>query len=429
MVKKLYRSSELSRRQFVQNAAGSLLGVSCLPTMLRAEEKQKLNINGSGKAKSVIYLYMGGGMSHLDSFDIKPENKEVCGDAGALKTNADGVRVSKFFPNMAKQMDKACVINSLTTTQGAHEQGRYIMHTSYSQRGTIQHPEMGAWVSKLGSKISKTLPSFVKVGGGGKTLGGGFFEASHAALPVGDPTSGLEYSKRHRSVTEEVFNDRLAMLNKMNTKYQGKYKQKLVSGYQDIYKDAVKLMTSKDLEAFDISQENEKTAELYGSNSFGQGCLLARRLVEKGVRYIEVNLGGWDNHNAIYDSFPAKSAMLDQGLAALLQDLSSRGLLDSTLVVLATEFGRTPVINQNKGRDHYPKAFSCVLAGGGVKGGQVYGKTDEGGKNVAENKVKVEDFNATIAYSLGLSTDQVLFSPGGRPFQIAHKGKPLTNIF
>jgi uncharacterized protein (DUF1501 family) len=203
----------------------------------------------------------------------------------------------------------------------------------------------------------------------------------------------------------------------------------LVSAYGEIYKDAVKLMTSDDLEAFDISKENEQMTSLYGDHKFGQGCLLARRLVEKGVRYVEVNLGGWDNHNAIYENFPDKSAMLDQGMGALIKDLTARGLLDSTLVVLATEFGRTPVINQNNGRDHYPKAFSGLLAGGGIKGGQIYGKTDAGGKNVIENKVNVEDFNATIAYSLGLPIDKILYSPGGRPFQVAHKGKPLTNLF
>ncbi|MCM8540279.1 MAG: DUF1501 domain-containing protein, partial [Lentisphaeraceae bacterium] len=330
---------------------------------------------------------------------------------------------------LATQMDKVAIINSLTTTQGAHEEGRYIMHTSYEKRGTIQHPELGAWASKLGGKISKTLPSFVKVGGGGRSLGGGYFESSYAALPVGDPKAGLQYSARHRSVNEEVFNDRLAMLQQMNGQFQTKFKQKAVGSYSAMYKDAVKLMTSEDLKAFDISKEDPKVAAKYGEDRFGQGCLLARRLVEKGVKFVEVNLGGWDNHNNIYDGFADKAGILDTALGNLIEDLSSRGLLDTTLVVLATEFGRTPKINQNKGRDHYPKAFSGLLAGGGIKGGQVYGKTDAGGMNVIENKVKVTDFNATIAAALGLPIDQVLFSPSGRPFQVAHKGKPIADLF
>ena len=421
------KADEVTRRKFVQGAAGSLLGVSMI-SQLTAEEKAV--IAGKGKAKSVIYLYMGGGMSHLDSFDIKPDNAEVRGKAGQLKTSADGVRVSQYFPEMAKVMDKCAVINSMSTTQGAHEQGRYIMHTSYEQRGTIQHPHLGAWVSKLSPKKSKTLPGFVKIGGGGRTLGGGFFEPKYAALPIGDAKSGLQYSKRHRTVSKESFDNRISMLQKMNSEFHTSLNNnKQVKAYGDIYKEAVSLMTGKDLEAFDIAKESEATQAIYGDTNFGRGCMLARRLVENGVNFVEINLGGWDNHGNIYDRFPERSAELDKGMGGLIKDLAARGMLDDTLVVLATEFGRTPKINQNAGRDHYPKAFSCVLAGGGIKGGQTYGKTDEGGMNVIENKVDPEDLNATIAYSLGLSTDQVLFSPSGRPFQIAHKGKPITTIF
>ena len=423
-MKILNKASDLTRRSFVTRAASGLLGVNYISNFASAQTA----LTPKGKAKSVIYLYMSGGMSHLDTFDIKPENSEVRGDAGELKTNVSGMRVSKFFPNVAKQMDKVAIVNSLTTTQGAHEEGRYVMHTSYEKRGTVQHPEMGAWVSKLGGTLSKTLPSFVKVGGGGRSLGGGFFEPSYAALPVGDPKAGLQYSKRHKTVNETVFNDRLAMLKEINGEFKQKFKQKSVESYNAMYRDAVKLMTSEDLKAFDISQENPKNAERYGKNNFGQGVLLARRLVEKGVRFVEVNLGGWDNHNNIYDGFDGRAGTLDTALGALLADLKESGLIDTTLVVLATEFGRTPDINQNAGRDHFPKAFSGLLAGGGMKGGQVYGKTDAEGKNVVENKVKVQDFNATIAAALGLPTDKVLMSPSGRPFQIAHRGKPITSL-
>jgi len=422
------KADDLTRRRFVGGAASAMLGVNYISQFGHADEKATPVSYPKGTAKSVIYLYMGGGMSHLDSFDVKPENSEVRGDAGAIKTNVSGIRVSKFFPETAKHMEKIAVVNSLTTTQGAHEEGRYIMHTSYAKRGTIRHPDMGAWVTKLSGRISETLPPFVKVGGGGRSLGGGFFEPRYAALPVGDPNSGLQYSKRHSTVNQEVFDDRMAMLKQMNVEFQSKYKQKQVNAYDAMYKDAVKLMTSEDLKAFDISQEDSKNAAKYGDNKFGQGCLLARRLVEKGVRFVEVNLGGWDNHNDIYSRFGENTKTLDTALAALLGDLKAKGLLDSTLVVLATEFGRTPKINQNKGRDHYPKAFSGLLAGGGIKGGQVYGKTDAGGMNVIENKVKVQDFNATIARALGLPVEKILFSPTGRPFQVAHKGKPITAL-
>jgi len=195
-----------------------------------------------------------------------------------------------------------------------------------------------------------------------------------------------------------------------------------------MYDDAVRIMQSKDLQAFDLKQEDEMTRERYGKDSFGQGCLLARRLIEHDVRAVEVSYGGWDMHNGVFLEAPEKCAVLDQAMGALLTDLERIGKLDDTVVVLTTEFGRTPRINQNAGRDHYPKAFSSVLAGGGIKGGTVYGKTDEGGENVIENAVKIPDFNATIAYAMGLPLDQILYSPSKRPFTVAHKGEPVLDL-
>jgi arylsulfatase A-like enzyme len=171
------------------------------------------------------------------------------------------------------------------------------------------------------------------------------------------------------------------------------------------------------------------TRERYGDNPFGQGCLLARRLIEHDVRAVEVGYGGWDMHNNVFVAAPERCDVLDQGMSALIDDLERRGKLEDTLIVLTTEFGRTPRINQNAGRDHYPKAFSSVLAGGGIKGGIAYGKTDEGGENVIENPVKIQDFNATVAYALGLPLDQVLYSPSKRPFTVAHKGEPVLDLF
>jgi uncharacterized protein (DUF1501 family) len=196
-----------------------------------------------------------------------------------------------------------------------------------------------------------------------------------------------------------------------------------------MYDDAVKLMRSKDLAAFDLTAEPEAIKERYGKNPFGQGCLLARRLLEHGVSFVEVNMGGWDTHNSNFVNVPEKAGVLDAALSTLLGDLERRGLLDDTLVVLATEFGRTPEINTNEGRDHHPQAFTCLLAGGGIKGGTLYGKTDERGAKILENPVTVTDFNATIGYALGLPLDQVLYSPSMRPFTLADKGKPVVELF
>ncbi|MCB1093098.1 MAG: DUF1501 domain-containing protein, partial [Verrucomicrobiae bacterium] len=202
-----------------------------------------------------------------------------------------------------------------------------------------------------------------------------------------------------------------------------------VRAYSEMYDDAVTLMKSADLAAFDLTQEDDKVRDAYGRNSFGQGCLLARRLVENDVRFVEVTLGSWDTHVSNFLRVPDLCSSLDQGFATLLSDLEQRGLLNDTLVVLSTEFGRTPKINQNVGRDHYPQAFSCVMAGGGIVGGRRFGKSDETGEKVIEDPVTVFDFNATIGYALGLPLDQILYSPSKRPFTVASDGKPATKLF
>jgi uncharacterized protein (DUF1501 family) len=230
-------------------------------------------------------------------------------------------------------------------------------------------------------------------------------------------------------MTQETFDHRLDLARKFDSEFHEQYNVKAVRAYTQMYDDAVRIMTSRDLEAFDLSKEDEMTRERYGTDAFGQGCLLARRLIENDVRAVEVSYGGWDMHNSIFVNAPDRCAVMDQAFSALLDDLDRRGKLEDTVVVLTTEFGRTPRINQNAGRDHYPKAFSSVLAGGGLKGGVVYGATDEGAENVAENPVKIPDFNATIAYAMGMPLDQVLYSPSKRPFTVAHKGRPVLDLF
>lgn len=220
---------------------------------------------------------------------------------------------------------------------------------------------------------------------------------------------------------------RLRGLAAMNQDFAARYTLDSASSYVRAYDDAVKLMRSSDLAAFDLSQETAKTRAAYGQTSFGQGCLLARRLAERGVRFIDVNLSGWDAHNELRDSISEPVAKLDQTVAALLQDLSQRGMLKRTMVVVATEFGRTPMMNANEGRDHFPTAFTCLLAGGGAKAGYVHGKTDERGATV-DRPVRADDLNATIAHALGMDVKKVITTNTGRPFQVAHKGKPLMDV-
>jgi hypothetical protein len=372
---------------------------------------------------------MSGGMTHLDTFDLKP-GAATQGPTEALKTSADGVQISKHLPNLARHMDKVAVINSLNSTQGAHAPGQYYMHTSYTVRGTIKHPTMGAWLNLMGGRQNPNLPGHVAIGGGSNGASGGFLESKFAPLPIGDPAAGLQDSRRANAVTAEMFDRRLERAQAMKQQFAAAHDQKDVRAYTDMYDEAVRIMNSKDLEAFDLRKEPESIRAAYGTSSFGQGCLLARRLIENKVRFVEVEHGGWDTHNENFEAMEEKLPVIDQALSALLSDLDSRGLLEETMVVLTTEFGRTPkIVTERSGRNHYPKAFSALMAGGGIKGGLKYGKTDATGEEVVEGKMSVPDFNATIAYGLGLPLDHVVHSPSGRPFTVADKGKPVTDLF
>ncbi len=422
-----------SRRQFVSGAAQTFLGVSAASTLggrafaVPGQDASKLKQIPT--AKNVIYLYMTGGMSHLDTFDPKPAAKGAMGLTETIDTHADGIQVSANLPLVARQMDKIALIRSMLSTQGAHEQGQYYQHTSYTLRSSIRHPSMGAWLQKFQDKGNPSLPGSVMIGNDSRHPGAGFFESRFAPLMINDPESGIQNVKVSQWFTQERFDSRLAVARQLDARFAETYNLKNVRAYSDMYDDAVKMMRSEELKAFDLEQEDAKLRQKYGTDRFGQGCLLARRLVEHGVRFVEVTFGSWDTHNANFTRVPELCEELDAALSTLLQDLQIRGMLNETLVVLATEFGRTPEINQNDGRDHYPKAFTCAMAGGGVRGGSVYGGTDATGSNISEKTVTVPDFNATIAYALGLPLDQVLYSPSKRPFTVADKGKPVTEIF
>jgi hypothetical protein len=382
-------------------------------------------------ASSVIYLFMSGGMSHLDTFDPKPKRKDLMGRTEVIGSSADGIQVSGFLPKSAAVMDKVCVINSMTSTDGAHEHGSYILHTSFPMRGTVEHPALGAWVIKLGGKLKQDIPGFVAIDTPAELSSAGFFGPTYGAAPIGDPKQGLQDCRPPASVSEADFQRRLALADRLNRNFHEKFPHEDVAAYSSLYEQAVRLMKSEDLKAFNIESETAATKELYGPSRFAQGCLLARRLVEHGVRFVEVTLGGWDTHFDNFTAVEARCAEFDQAYAALIGDLASRGLLEKTLVVVGTEFGRTPEIQeQNRaGRDHHPGAFSCVLAGGGVKGGFKYGATDGSGKKVRENHVKIPDLNATIAHALGLELDKKIQSPSKRPFTIADQGVPVLGVF
>jgi hypothetical protein len=436
------RQDASSRRRFLSHTAQALLGVSAVPLaapILHAAQnkpqgkaktrgKSRAGDGAGGKAKSVIYLFMSGAMSQLDTLDPKP-GRDVQGETKAIGTALPGVKLSQHMPQLAKRLKQAAVVRSLGQETGAHGPARYFMRTSYKEIASTRHPALGAWGQEILGKHNPELPGSVVIGGGGGHPGAGFLPAKHSPVPVGNAKAGLQNTKPPSYLSDAQFNKRMSLSSKFDRSFRNRYKHRDVNAYTQLYDEAIKLLKSSELKAFDISEEKENVREKYGDNAFGQGCLLAKRLVESQVRFVEVVSGGWDNHRDIFTTIPDKASELDQALSALMDDLQAKGLLDSTLIVVATEFGRTPKINQNAGRDHHPGVFSGLFAGGGIRGGQVYGASDEDALAVKDDLVSVEDFNATIAYAMGLPTEKEFFSPDRRPFKVSHDGTPLKSLF
>ncbi|MBL9114281.1 MAG: DUF1501 domain-containing protein [Verrucomicrobiaceae bacterium] len=423
MKSELNRLDAATRREFVLRTAKAALGVSVLPV---ASQMARAEGVGGGKAKHVIYLYMSGGMTHIDTFD--PKTGATKGAKDPIKTKAEDMMLGGYMTEMAKVADKFAIVRSMSSKTGVHEAGNYLMHTGYDPRGTIVHPSMGAWASHFLGRATKTLPDSVTIGGPSTHPGAGFFPPALSPIPISNAQTGLQNIRP--TTAETTFQQRISLMNEFDAGFRNKYTANAnVKAYSEFYDETLSLMKSEDLKAFQISQEDAATREKYGNGGFGQGCLLARRLVEHGVRFIEVQTGGWDMHNDVDQNMTTTGGGMDKAFAALISDLAERGLLESTLVVLGSEFGRTPDINENDGRDHYPVAYSTVFAGGGIKGGFVYGSTDAEGRHVVDKQATVQDFVSTIGYAMGLPVDEVVMSPSNRPFTVGDKGNPITDLF
>lgn len=437
MKDQLMKLDPLSRRQFVERTAKTALGVSILPYLAG----NTVRAAGGGKAEHCIFFYMSGGMTHMDTFDPKP-GTETGGNTKGIPTGVAGIELAEFLPKLAKGFKDIAVVRSMTQKTGDHRGGSYWMHTSYQPRATIVHPTMGPWAQRILGKKHETLPDSVAIGTGGNHPGAGFFGPTLAPLPIGDPMKGVQNSTIYRGIDDNVFDKRLDMTNTFDSAFRRKFQTDEVQAYTQFYEETLQLMKSEDLDTFDLTKEDgyQEKLQRYGNNRLGQGALLAKRLVKSGVRFIEVNAGGWDMHNDLWNSIQGRGGELDMALASLIEDLKAEGLFEKTLIVLGTEFGRTPKINANGGRDHHPRVFSTMFAGGGIQGGQVYGKSDKLGIAVEENPVEAKDFNATIAHAMGIPLEQVVYSPSGRPFMVAgHKsdaegnvvpeGKPIMQFF
>jgi hypothetical protein len=419
----------LSRRRFVEFAAKSALGVSLLPSLDRAVNAAQVANTCRGESQALIYLFMNGGMTHLDTFDLKPGHENQ-GETKGIATNVAGLQLSQFLPTLATQFDKIAAIRSMYTLTGDHEDGEYLMRTSYEEIATERHPSIGPWIQHFKGRQSKSLPDTVLISAPARHPGAGFFDPTFSPLPIGDPNRGLENTTTPAYLTADSFGKRVELIDAFDKKFRDRFKQRRVQTYTDFYTEATTLLSSGELKAFDLKEEKDADRDRYGRDAFGQGCLLARRLIENNVRCVEVTCGGWDMHANIYNggTLPARAGILDRAVGNLLKDLDEKGLLDETLVVLTTEFGRSPVINYNAGRDHHPAVFSSMLAGGGIKGGQFYGTSDAAGHAVDQDGVAPANFNATIATALGLPLGEIVHSPTGRPFKVAHDGTPISKL-
>ncbi|MFT5468840.1 MAG: hypothetical protein ACI8UO_003952 [Verrucomicrobiales bacterium] len=415
-------------------AAG--LGLS-LPQLLQQEAKgaTKFYPTRDGVAKSVIHIYLPGGMAHQESWDPKPyAPAEYRGPFKAINTKVDGLQFGEKMVEMAKIADKITVIHSMTHREAAHERGTHNMFTGYRPSPALKYPSFGSVIShELGSR--NNLPPYVCVPNQpNEHAGTGYLSSSYGPFSLGSDPASSGFSVKDlnmpNGVDEKRFDRRRSMLEAVDSHFRSLEESDQIKAVDSFYDSAYGLISSqKAREAFDMTKEDDKLKERYGKNQAGLRMLMARRLVESGVRLVTLTYGGWDHHNNIQNSFGAKNGPeLDKALAALISDLDERGLLDETLVMVSSEFGRTPKINKTDGRDHWPSVFSTVLAGGGVKRGHVYGASDSLAAVPDSNPVNPMDFATTIYNQLGITADKELVAPGPRPIEIVDGGKVIDDI-
>lgn len=422
-----------NRRKFLEQCAFSAFGVTVLSGC--GEPKKNVDVadatsasaktpatgkDGFGSAKRIIFINVKGGMSHIDTFDPKKGN----GPGDTLSTKTD-FQVTNYLEKTAKIADQISLIRSMTAKVGVHGPAQYFMRTAFTERNTIKHPNLGAWAQHFLGPSHDTLPSSACINQGPR-YGNGFFAPAFSPIPILDPQTGLENIKSKSRPIELKRN--LDLASQLSAGFLEKFQDSNVSAYRDFYDQTMRMLRSEDLDAFDLSKENKQTRERYGDSRFGQGCLLARRLVETGIRFVEVTSDGWDMHKDLKGEMEDICPPFDHAYAALIADLKERGLLDTTLVVLATEFGRKPKY-EGDGRGHYPLCFTCGLAGAGVKRGFVYGASDAAGAQ-PDQPVTVGDFHATIGWAAGLPIEKEAVTSSGRPFRIGgSKAKPILEMF
>ena len=376
-------------------------------------------------ADHVIFFWNGGGMTHLDTWDPKP-GAPTQGEFEPIDTSAEGIQISEIFPEFAKQMHNVALIRSIAGTQGAHGRASYMVQTSYNQTANIIHPGFGSVVVSEKEKMGD-LPAYITISG--RAPRASYLGQTCEAYFVGSPGDKDPYLAFPEGITQVRGNKRLETLARFNQKFAGRTTSQALDATKTSIEDAVKLMRSPALKAFEVDDIPLTEFERYGDTPFGRGCLVAKQLVETGVRFVQINRGGFDTHSNNFEAMRNHGEIMDPALGSLMHDLSESGLLDRTLVVMLSEFGRTPRINRDAGRDHYPAVFSCFMAGGGIRGGQVIGASDKTGEQPHDRPVRIPELHATLCYALGIDPDKEVMTPLQRPMKLVDNGEPITELF
>jgi hypothetical protein len=421
--------SMFNRRHFLKHMAG--LSLMALPAFRFLQGLHAFADTLKKNNKSLIILWMSGGPPTIDLWDLKP-NQPTGGEFKPISTTASGIQICEHMPKVAAQMKHLSIVRSLSTTEGDHQRGRVLMHTGHSPSPIVNYPSMGSLVSSQIASKDLALPGFISIGR--PADGPGFLGMNYAPFTVqnaGQPPENIKapdiLAKEDAEKNERILRRRRLFLAVEDSFSQGNHGE-AASAHSDIYRKAFKLVASKEGKVFDLKSEKNSLREEYGKNGFGDGCLLARRLVEAGVTCVEVDQGGWDLHQGVFPALKnQRLPMLDKGMGALVRDLADRGLWKNTVVMWLGEFGRTPRINPNAGRDHWARCWSVVVGGGGIKGGIAFGSTNADGTSVQDNPVSVGDLFATIYKGLDLDPALQIRDNLGRPMKIA-EGNPIKEL-
>ena len=410
---------KISRRALMGSMGATFLGFPI---------KQLLALEGSdhpAKAEHVILFWNGGGMSHIDTWDPKP-GRPTQGEFQAIRTSVPDVQISEIFPELAKQMHHCALIRSVAGTQGAHGRATYHLQTSYNQAGNLIHPGFGSVVVHEKDQLGD-LPAYVSLNG--RAPRASYLGQECEAYFIGTPGEKDPYLSFPEGIAQERGNRRLERLTQFNNRYAQGNRNPSLEATQTSIQEAVRLMRSPALKAFELDKVPTKTLNRYGDTAFGRGALVAKQLVETGVRFVQVNRGGFDTHSNNFPAMRNHGEIMDPALASLIEDLAESGMLKKTLVVMLSEFGRTPRINDNAGRDHYPAVFSAFMAGGGIQGGTVVGASDKDGREPHERPVQVQDLHATFCHALGIDPDKEVMTPLARPMKLVDSGSTVSELF